>query len=497
MSRVLFLIAVTLTSTSAFAIRGDYLPESQLPHNVCRIVIGNLNQRFQPITTNGREIKTIQPLVLNTKDHFVCSANLISSDMILTAAHCYEGSNEWASPRVIMPFPKVDETGKRPDGCEGIAYLKKPECHGDIHQVRIFSDWQNVRIECPNPNGEGFITREIPENMGLPNPFYGGRDSGPSTRHSRANFDFAFYKLSKPITEIKPMQVEWDFKKQWERSAPNEFEEPNPMKDQDICRSFGYGTSEIVKADGSREMEEKRLLDGSITVRPKTLAGILKGANTPPAKLTPNYISVFVSETNRLPGIGWVDHGDSGGAIMCRGRNDRVYKLYGVVSRGLNKTDLEKIIDEGRSVTEGASFDDLEMMKTLIADNYYSTLPYNRDFVEYMTKNAPFPRSLDRAFYWSLTQPYQKQRILIERKETKECIRSAKKNGKMSLSTYREYYRKNESMLDDLYESIEKETKKYGNDPGLYLAKIQGTQFLEKNRFLLWECQGEVYFSDR
>ena len=464
-----------LYSASSFAIRGDLLPESELPHNVCKITIGTLRHILQPTDKNGTPLKNLKAVLIDTPNQFVCSSNLIASDTILTAAHCFQGNNEWKVFRGRFQYPKLGADGNRIQGCQGDDYQSKPECVDHEQYGTLTERWLDTRVECPKEDGSGFESRPLKLEMGYSHPLYSGtaKETRHNTSNSIANFDISFYKLETPISNIKPMDVAWDSNDILKTLQGEEFENPNSLARIDQCRSFGYGNYDFHEGNAV----------------PTVKYGVLHGANTPVSKFHTSFIESIIDANYPLPGVGWVDHGDSGGAIMCKGRHDHHYRLFGVVSRGINRSEIEKAFENG--AVGGMSLEDSEDIKSIISRSDYTLPSYNQYFLEYTQKNGQFPRPLDTQYWYNLYGPYVKQQILNEFNQTNQCIQKHK--TEMGKTTYKDYRKHLEAIVKVFNKAIEI-SQQYGNDQGLFLAKVSEFKVLETNRNLEWDCRNGIEY---
>ncbi|MBC7398135.1 MAG: trypsin-like serine protease [Bdellovibrionales bacterium] len=248
-------VASLLSVSSAFAspaIRGTYLPQDQLPKNVCALYAINLVTTITPIDQNKKPIGP--PHSETEAESFYCSATLFRDDAVMTAAHCFQGTIEY-----------VPRLGKTPDG----------------KLVRVDLKMDHVEIRCPGDDGQ-IETHITTVADGWPHPRFGKKAES-------AVFDVAVLK-TKEKWKTKPMPV---------------LLEDNSVRDlltaNQSCRTFGYG----------QDNEQK--------------VGILHGLQIKS--------DIYWSPgTVAFAGVQGVDHGDSGGALVCQDRQGHSY-LSGVTSR--------------------------------------------------------------------------------------------------------------------------------------------------------------------
>lgn len=457
------------TLPSSYAIRGDLLPESELPEGVCRIVVGEIRHTFTP-TDRFRSVDARKPTVsFRYFDHFMCSSDLVGENRLFTASHCFQGNVEGLPIRGRIPYPKLDEHGKRLKGCEGNDYIDIPRCVDRIQAGVLDTQWIDARVECPIKGTDRFEVRPLLKEMGYSNPFF--RGSAPENKHTRSiaigNFDVAAYRLTPPITTVKPLEVEWSYENIRKNFQPEEGGDPNPFLSVSLCRSFGYGQGD----------------DGK--------SGQLRGANTPPTTYDAGFISSEL-ETRRLPNTGWVDHGDSGGALLCRGKRDLHYKLYGIVSRGVNRTDIERAL-EGVDDRESMPFETLWDAARLQARTTYALPSYNKPFFDHVFSKGSFPRPLDKKWWWNFFYPFERSWVEDELKQAADCVR--RRRREMSGSSYRMYMQGLRLVREKYEKSVVKEAGRYGEfDSGLFLSRLYSEGILQRNRQISWDCRNGNFF---
>lgn len=119
-------------SSSLWAIKGEYLPESEYPLGICKLVAFDVETTYTPIDDQNKP--TGEPAFKHRSgEEFFCTASVIDNDRFLTAAHCFQGNNEQRRQKGTMPFPQLvsvkDEAGRlhweMPKGCQLIDLQKK------------------------------------------------------------------------------------------------------------------------------------------------------------------------------------------------------------------------------------------------------------------------------------------------------------------------------------------------------------------------------------
>lgn len=476
-------LAVLVFAAPVYAIQGDTLPESELPSGVCRIVVGSLVQKFEATTRSRTLIKELPPVIFEERDHLACSSDLITPDTLLTAAHCYQGNNEWKIRRGYLPYPVLDRSGRRLKGCEGSDYIDKPECISHRQYGIIRTIWNGVRVECPREDGKGFEVRPLALERGYSNPFFRDGSESQYTRSiSIRNFDVAVYKLEQPILTSRPLPVAWRFSEIVSAIGTDDIDNPNPFASVDACRSFGYG----IGNDGK--------------------TGTLRGANTPVTRFAPSFILTelevdpFSTSSRimdrRMPNTGWVMPGDSGGALLCRGKKDRSYKLFGIVSRSINRSILEKRLQDGGMEPDSLNAGDMSDFTNLIAKSTYALPSFHKFFYDHVLEKGAFPRPLDTKWWYAFFYPYEKGVIEHEIADTRACLK--RRSNEMDREARRAYSKTLEVNASKVRVTARQmqasPTDEY--DEGWFLSEMQISGTFDKIRDLHWNCRGGVFFKD-
>ena len=234
-------LSLLLSTIPAFAkpsIRGPYVPEAELPKNVCALYAINMTTTETPIDSNRKPVGP--PKSETVPEAFYCSATLFRDDAVMTAAHCFQGILEY------MPRLAKDKTGQN---------------------FRVDLKMDHVEIRCPGDDGKIEVHSTTVAD-GWPHPRFGNKPEA-------AVFDVAILKTKeKWITKPMPVSL-----------ATNSVRDL--LDGNKTCRTYGYGFN-----------NEKTV-------------GILHGMKISSDLYWSPGVVAFA-------GTEGVDHGDSGGAMICK-----------------------------------------------------------------------------------------------------------------------------------------------------------------------------------
>lgn len=278
------------SSSHSHAILGHLLPESELPDYVCSLMASKWVETETKVVKNPQngqeEILTERRVQENS---FYCSAVLVASDRLYTAAHCHP--HEIAKMVNTNPNDPRESIRRSIEGFVTVACGKKPTP-------------ENTRI---------LKTEDFNKN-----PFF---SMIPEMKLSNAvvAFDLGTWKMKSPITSITPVRVEKNFEQLIQIAQYNQ-------KTQ-RCRSFGFGQTEARDENGKVIRDEHD--------RFAVTSGKLNGAITPITAMTTRVILSDLEGDGKGKKVagGRTSYSDSGGALVCETASGKDV-LVGIISRG-------------------------------------------------------------------------------------------------------------------------------------------------------------------
>lgn len=383
----LIVITILYASVSQAFVKGKYLPKTELPSNVCKVVAVNMKTKTTPVDRYGKPID--KPSISIQEESIYCSSTVVDKNHVMTAAHCYEGAIEKYMPVLSLPVAKtvIDPRTKKRKFLSICTYergSRKGELRDDWSQYkpcvagyrsfRQETEIERVEIRCPLKDGKEEV-RVASMEQGYPHPMY-------MSAHEYSKYDIALLKVDRPFVKTTPAKFVDSMPKMINIAKETPY----------TCRSFGYGL----------DNEDKH--------------GELKGIETPINVLTEDTI-IFKSDyfnKNRT------DHGDSGGAIFCRDRTGEDY-LVGVVSRG------GPISPE--FYAEINPYTDRSM---------YAVIAYNKVWLDMIMKENPLPHGNSqkgKAVFRKLNVKFQMRDLQNEIQKIHFCLKENK--SKMNKPLYK------------------------------------------------------------
>lgn len=453
----MFKVFVFLLPFSALAsslVKGPYLPEQSLPKGgVCKITVGKLKQIYTPTTENGRSIGL--PAYEDTfQDVMMCSANLVSKQTLITAAHCFVGNNEQLVQKGKFAYPKMTPEGKLIEGCSQKNWRKEKSC---IAQPMVFgmitSKWEDIQVACPTgkeTNGTPEVeTRALVEATGYPHPLFNA-DQVPDSI-SRSNFDVAVWRVEDPFKQALTLPVQYQDTAQMAALRKN----------WRTCKSFGYGLDNLGKTGTLR---------GVYTPIVKAHESILYSDTSPIPPITEDDLEAGQTpdEIKNQPLIeaGRTDHGDSGGALVCKDL-DGTEKLFGVVSRGGPYQELGS-----NRITEISLF---------------AKLSYNADWIQKVLKEAPLKHPKESEWWDAFVLPVETAHMFRSWEKISACME--KNRYDMGRDSYALYQLKLSTLQKDYRKALD-ENRRYGDQPGFVRTKVRDN--LKKSELVYFECAKET-----
>lgn len=431
LSLILGLSAFVGAVPQAVAIKGTYLPDSELNLSTCQIKVGRLKTIYTPTFQNLRATgeRAFEDVMTEVP---ICSSTLVGPNTLITAAHCFVTNNEQMVRKGEFKYPKMDSQGNRIAGCQDDAWAKKEECVAGPRFGMVTQKWENIEAICPTRDGKT-ESRALTESSGYPNPLFRLDQDGPRTMK---NFDFAVWRFDQPMTNTPLMEIETDWNSVLQTVRSRGYE----------CRSFGYGLDNENKS------------------------GKLRGTVTP---ITAASERVLISDQGerddgRAIATGRVDSGDSGGTLACPSPDGK-WKLYGVVSRG------------------GEDFGVNLPYTTHLS--MYSLPSYNMPWFNHVMQNGPLHRDTSKRWWWDFTVGYHQSIFEETMRDANACIEANKRE--MGKEVYKRFFRPASQELQNRYRAAQAEAKSYNDDSGLLRSKLR--ELVDLSKKLLAECQAKRF----
>lgn len=411
MLNMLLFILLSFLPLSSWAIKGLYLPESELSPSVCKLIAFGVQDIYTPV--NERRVPTGENAFIHkAAEEFYCSGTVIDNHHILTASHCYQGANEQNTKYGYMRFPVLVKTVNaqgqiewvQPPGCSIDDLYKKGKEHCVVGERKVYiaSKWDHVEAHCPILQ-DGKIKNETKNYMlkseyGWANPRFSG---------NRTIYDVALMKsLEEITTTATPILTD-----------KNELIET--LKDNYMsCRAFGYG------------------LDNDDKV------GTLHGGQVPINYVAPDALMMITDAAGDEPQSGLTvahtDHGDSGGALICKTKKG-IDKLVGVISYGVEEPITPYNFDHYTKVDAYASI--------------YYNFPWLQ--IAYQSNDRPQGQSgEDRAYYHSIAAKYEFIEALNLWNLSNECFKKKK-------NVLGDYYQASKEIISKTQDDIKLRKKQF------------------------------------
>ncbi len=346
---------------------------------VCKLVAGKGSVKItytHPITRK----KLQEPFIkyLNKGKPFsYCSGSVIGPKVILTAAHCYQGTINQNTQVKIIPIMR--QVKKIIDGKEVVAPIEfcknNPYWHthsqcvaGKVRAIYETS-YEDVQAHCFDKKGDFFIT-PLKEKKGWPNPMF-------SNTYSKKRFDMAILHSEKDLSHISPISY-----------TDNENDLKNLVSDYNYrgieCKAYGFGPR--IKGHPMGDMKEMII----------------------PVERYKNFV---ISSSEKV-----VQGGDSGGPLICPLSNGKT-KLVGVVSRGIE--DLRENIKPEFSISH----------------DVFATIAQNKGWVQ-IALNQNNNAHLRKDDFHDVALEYELKFIHNEIKEVKSCFKKNKHRLNSQTSPY-------------------------------------------------------------
>lgn len=428
----LSILSILAAAPAALAIKGTYLPESELSKSTCKIKVGRALTIYTPTLQNGTP-NGLPVFRDEVRDVSMCSATLVAPNTIFTAAHCFVGNNEQLVQKGTFLYPNLDINGNLVPGCTRDDWFKKEACIAGKVFGTVKSKWENLELECPTLDGKT-ESRPLSEATGYPNPLF--RADASVEQMTMRNYDFAIWRVEQPFARTPVMQPELEWKNvlaALKQKAGG-------------CRSFGYG----------RDNEEK--------------SGILHGARTPVTAATERLLmsDLVPGDDGVVIDGGRVDHGDSGGTLACEAL-DGTTKLFGVVSRG------------------GEDIAPMSDVRTEIG--IYSMPSYNASWIRKVLQEAPIKRDLSTQWWYNFTVKYHQEVLEESLRAAKSCIDENRRE--MGREVYRNFYLPAYSDIQNKYVAYQREASRYPDGAGLLRAHMR--ELVDLANRLLMDCQARHF----
>lgn len=443
LSSLTIVLIASFYSFRSYAIKGSYLPESELPLGVCKMMVGLVDTVLTPDLIDGQP--NPRPAFHDISENvMMCSANLIGPQTVLTAGHCFVGNNEQLIEAGQTLYPKltVDANGASHllPGCTYENWRKKPSCIDSVQNVRVVSYWKDIRLECATSKNQSdpqtkYEVRKIDESSGYPHPMFKMDNLPESVSHR--NFDVTVWRFDQPITNIPYLVPEFNDAEQMKVLQQN----------ANSCRSFGFGLDNDDNAGTYR---------GTYTPIRKADQGILYSDTS----FDPNAegdSSVFTGRT---------DHGDSGGALICKNLQGQD-KLFGIVSRG----------GPSQEASDSTPFGNV------IDTSVFTKISYVTPWIQKVLKEAPLHHPQDPNWWHQFVLPTETDLINRSLQQYSQCIQTYRQ--RMEPDAY-QLHKTQLAVLNDTYKKALQEDRRYGHDAGFLRTRVR--EVFKKSQGALFTC---------